>query len=80
MNGIIHNCTHSDDSNDSKFNELTETDMFGRVLQYIDHIFSVVQPRKLLFLAIDGMYSMNPLLFSIYLPFGTQNGRALCVT
>jgi 5'-3' exoribonuclease 1 len=56
MNGIIHNCTHSDDSKDSTFTELTETDMFGKVLQYIDHIFSVVRPRKLLYLAIDGMF------------------------
>lgn len=55
MNGIIHNCTHSDDENDSVFSQLTENDMFGKVLQYIDHIFSVVRPRKLLFLAIDGV-------------------------
>lgn len=54
MNGIIHNCTHSDDDKDSVFKELTETDMFGKVLQYIDHIFAVVRPRKLLYLAIDG--------------------------
>lgn len=54
MNGIIHNCSHSDDSNDSAFSQLSENDMFGKVLQYIDHIFSVVMPRKLLYLAIDG--------------------------
>jgi 5'-3' exoribonuclease 1 len=55
MNGIIHNCTHSDDSTDAAFSHLSENDMFGKVLQYIDHIFSVVRPRKLLFLAIDGV-------------------------
>lgn len=54
MNGIIHNCSHSDDSNDAAFSQLSENDMFGKVLQYIDHIFSVVMPRKLLYLAIDG--------------------------
>lgn len=60
MNGIIHNCSHSDDSNDSTFSQLTENDMFGKVLVYIDHIFSVVRPRKLLYLAIDGTCRQGP--------------------
>lgn len=60
MNGIIHNCSHSDDSNDSAFSQLSENDMFGKVLQYIDHIFAVVMPRKILYLAIDGTRRLKP--------------------
>lgn len=53
MNGIIHTCTHGDDL---AFGEqLNEEQMFRRILQYTDRLVSLVRPRKLLYLAIDGV-------------------------
>lgn len=51
MNGIIHNCTHGNDPD----TRLTETEMTLRVFQYLDKIFSIVRPRRLLFMAVDGV-------------------------
>ena len=51
MNGIIHNCTHGNDPS----TRLTEAEMVLRVFQYLDKLFSIVRPRKLLFMAIDGV-------------------------
>lgn len=51
MNGIIHNCTHGNDPD----TRLTETEMILKVFQYLDKIFSIVRPRRLLFMAIDGV-------------------------
>ncbi len=45
MNGIIHPYCQPKD----------ETQMISNVFKYIDHIFSMVSPRKLLYLAIDGV-------------------------
>ena len=50
MNGIIHNCTHGNDPNV----KLTEEEMIIKIFDYIDRLFKIVQPRKLLFAAIDG--------------------------
>lgn len=53
MNGIVHNCTHPDDT---KVNStLTEEAMFLAIFQYIEYIFQVIKPRKVFFLAIDGV-------------------------
>jgi 5'-3' exoribonuclease 1 len=53
MNGIIHTCTHGDDL---AFGEqLDEEQMFRRILQYTDRLVSLVRPRKVLYLAIDGV-------------------------
>ena len=51
MNGIIHNCTHGNDPT----TRLTEEQMVLRIFAYLDKLFSIVQPRKLLFMAIDGV-------------------------
>lgn len=53
MNGIVHNCSHPDDS---KVNlKITEEMMFLDIFRYIEYLFQVIKPRKLFFLAIDGV-------------------------
>ncbi|KAK1760791.1 hypothetical protein QBC47DRAFT_14455 [Echria macrotheca] len=53
MNGIIHNCTHKD-SGDVQF-QLTEKEMFIAIFNYIEHLYGKIKPKKLFFMAIDGV-------------------------
>jgi 5'-3' exoribonuclease 1 len=53
MNGIIHNCTHKD--GDSVTFRLSEDKMFIDIFNYIEHLFSKIKPKKLFFMAIDGV-------------------------
>ncbi|CAF0772578.1 unnamed protein product [Didymodactylos carnosus] len=51
MNGIIHPCTHPEDRAPPK----NEDEMMLIIFECIDRIFSIVRPRKLLYMAIDGV-------------------------
>lgn len=54
MNGIIHGCTHPHE--DILSNQLSMKDMILGIFRYIDRIVSdIVRPKKVLFLAIDGV-------------------------
>ncbi|KAL1959442.1 hypothetical protein VTO42DRAFT_2245 [Malbranchea cinnamomea] len=53
MNGIIHNCTHKD--TDSPTFRLTEDKMFIAIFNYIEHLYGKIKPKKLFFMAIDGV-------------------------
>ena len=53
MNGIIHPATHG--NNNDEIIVLDETAMFKKIFLYVDRIYKLVQPRKVLYLAVDGV-------------------------
>ncbi|XP_037931184.1 5'-3' exoribonuclease 1-like [Teleopsis dalmanni] len=53
MNGIIHNCSHPDDS-DIHFS-ISEEQIFKDIFNYIDKLFFLIKPKKLFFMAVDGV-------------------------
>mmetsp|Transcript_16313 Transcript_16313/g.33078 ORF Transcript_16313/g.33078 Transcript_16313/m.33078 type:complete len:813 (+) Transcript_16313:113-2551(+) len=53
MNGIIHPCTHG--NNEDEITILDETEMFKKIFGYVDRLYKIVRPRKVLYLAVDGV-------------------------
>lgn len=53
MNGIIHMCSHPDD-NDPHF-RITEEKIFKDIFHYIEVLFSMIKPKKIFFMAVDGV-------------------------
>jgi 5'-3' exoribonuclease 2 len=51
MNGIIHPASHPEDRPPPE----TEDDMFLAIVAYLERVFAAVRPRKLLYMAIDGV-------------------------
>ncbi|KAH7916764.1 XRN 5'-3' exonuclease N-terminus-domain-containing protein [Hygrophoropsis aurantiaca] len=51
MNGIVHPCTHPE----GKPAPETEEDMMVEVFSYTERVVNMIRPRKLLFMAIDGV-------------------------
>lgn len=52
MNSILHTCTHSD--NDT-LTRMTEDQMFAAIFNYIDHLFDIIKPKEVFYMAIDGV-------------------------
>mmetsp|Transcript_25405 Transcript_25405/g.45858 ORF Transcript_25405/g.45858 Transcript_25405/m.45858 type:complete len:794 (-) Transcript_25405:43-2424(-) len=53
MNGIIHPCTHG--NNEDEITILDETEMFKKIFGYVDRLYKIVKPKKVLYLAVDGV-------------------------
>jgi len=53
MNGIIHNCSHPND--EDVHLRIPEKTMFHDIFHYIDFLFKMIKPRKVFFMAIDGV-------------------------
>lgn len=53
MNGVIHNCSHGAGTDHNT--RLTEEEMMCKIFNYLDHLIQMMQPQKLLYMAIDGV-------------------------
>jgi 5'-3' exoribonuclease 1 len=53
MNGIIHQCTHGEEIGPQE--KLSEDQMVERIFAYTERLIAIANPRKVLYLAIDGV-------------------------
>lgn len=53
MNGIIHICSHPNDSNPHF--RITEDKIFSDIFHYIEVLFRIIKPRKVFYMAVDGV-------------------------
>ncbi|KAG8766002.1 exonuclease II Exo2, partial [Serendipita sp. 398] len=53
FNGIIHNCSHPNDG-DPHF-RLSEEQIFTSIFSYVEHLFAKIRPKKVFFMAVDGV-------------------------
>ena len=51
MNGIIHPCAHPEDRDSPS----SITEMFNSIFDYCDKIIRIIKPKKLIYMAIDGV-------------------------
>lgn len=52
MNGIIHACTHP---NDGEVAVMSEAEQMLGIFRYIERVFNLMKPKKMMFMAIDGI-------------------------
>lgn len=53
MNGVIHQCSHPSDQ--ALITARDETEIFLNVFTYVTNLFDKIRPKKLFFLAVDGV-------------------------
>ncbi|KAL4221730.1 5'-3' exoribonuclease 1 [Mactra antiquata] len=53
MNGIIHVCSHPED--DNPHFRITEEKIFADIMYYLEFLFRMIKPRKVFFMAVDGV-------------------------
>ncbi|KAI9509818.1 exonuclease II [Russula earlei] len=53
FNGIIHTCSHPNDE-DAHF-RMSEEQIYTSIFAYVDHLFGRIKPKKLFFMAVDGV-------------------------
>lgn len=53
MNGIIHMCTHANAADEVVV--LQEKEMLQKIFAYTDHIYRIVKPKRVMYLAVDGV-------------------------
>jgi len=53
MNGIIHVCSHPND--DDVHFRISEEKIFKDIFRYLEFLFRTIKPRKVFFMAVDGV-------------------------
>ncbi|OXB65007.1 hypothetical protein ASZ78_000216 [Callipepla squamata] len=53
MNGIIHQCSHPND--DDVHFRISEDKIFADIFHYLEVLFRIIKPRKVFFMAVDGV-------------------------